>query len=126
VNRPVDLSVPHKLLDDADSATILSGSVIAAITAATGRSNFSYTLNYIHCWADSSLDAVTLDLEDTVSGVITSDNGATTHRARVGMHYTKVLQVPRKSGTLTTDIATIKTSVGNVSDLDLRFGVTVW
>jgi hypothetical protein len=88
-------------------------------------SAFWFTVNYIHAWADSSLDAVDLSLYDVVSGVSTTDNGATTHRARVGLHYPRVLQIPH-SQSASVNIAGVTISSGDPSEIDVRIGVTVW
>jgi hypothetical protein len=82
-------------------------------------------VNYVHVWADSSLDAITLSLYDVETGVSTTDNGATTKRARVGLHYPRVLQVPRKQG-FSGNITGLTTSNDSPSETDMRIGVTVW
>jgi hypothetical protein len=123
VNRPVDLQLP--LSPSALSDAISTANVVSAI-AEVRSEPFNYTINYIYAWADSSLDAVTVTMEDFISKIKASDNVATTHRARVGLHYPRVLQVPLSSTDSSFDFVTLSTSVGEVADLDFRVGVTVW
>jgi len=127
-NRPVDLQLKWK--PTATSGTDLL--TVANIVSALGEygydstnTDFWFTVNYVHAWADSSLDAVDLSIYDVASGVSSTDNGATTHRARVGLHYPKVLQVPRAQNA-SGNVVGVTISSGDPSEIDLRIGVTVW
>jgi len=129
LNRPVDYQLTIKLA--ADSGGMLTQDIVDAIRLVRYGTNgasvtFRYTLNYIHAWADPSLNSADLNMTDVASGVAMSDNGGTTHRARVGLHYPKVLQSPRFSSATSDSIVVITTSPGTLDSIDLRVGVTVW
>jgi hypothetical protein len=127
-NRPVDLSLKWKPTASEGTDVLTQANVQAALKDYgydSSNQQFFYTVNYVYAWADSSLDAVTLSLYDVATGVSTTDNGATTRRARVGLHYPKVLQVPQAE-TSTGLITGVTISTNVPSEIDMRIGVTVW
>jgi hypothetical protein len=127
-NRPVDLQLEWKPTATDGTYTLTYEEILIALAdyGYDGTSiQFWYTVNYVHAWADSSLDAVRISLYDVATGVSTSDNGATTHRARVGIHYPKVLQVPHDQND-TGNIMGLILSTGDPSQADMRIGVTIW
>lgn len=123
-NPKVDVPLSMKVVGEASPA-FLTLSDISTALAAIGYADCFYTVNYVHCWADASLDAIELSMYDVSTGVEAIDNGAVSNRARVGLNYPPVLQVPRVS-TDSTAVVGISTSTGLPSDTDLRVGVTVW
>jgi hypothetical protein len=128
MNRPVDLQLKWKPTATSGLDYLTHGNIQSALQDYGFDSSiqeFWYTVNYVHAWADASLDAVTISLFDSASGVSTTDNGATSHRARVGMHYPKVLQVPN-AHTTTGYVTGLTVSSDDPSQTDMRIGVTVW
>jgi len=124
VNRPVDLTIDVNL--NSTDTGIFQTKIVEGIQKVR-PGPFNYTINYIHAWADPSSDASTINLKDLTSGVEMSDNGGLARRARVGIHYPRVLQLPNDSKfPSTAAIAEVSITSGDARDIELRIGVTVW
>lgn len=126
-NRPVDLSLKFVPTADTGGFTLTHGDIQAELVnyGYKATDDYYYTVNYLHAWADASLDAQEIFLRDESTGVATTDNGAINRRARVGLHYPKVLQVPRARG-YNGNIAILTVSTSDPSSTDMRIGVTIW
>lgn len=127
-NPKVDLALSSSVSVSLTTGGLITNDMIGDAIAALGytKAKTNYALRYIHLWADSSLDAITISLTDSLSSVTSSDNGATTRRARVGLHYTKVQQQPTIASSSGTIAFVTSTGPSTDVELDVRFGVTVW
>jgi hypothetical protein len=88
-----------------------------------GAPTFFFQIESIKAWAPSAASGE-IAMTDLKSGVTVSDFGSLSYRAKVGLHYSPILQTVYET-TATTDVVEIG-SAGATDLIDMRISVRTW